>query len=264
MAVIAEVSVVSAIAGRPGRSRSKRPTISAAKCWLSAAEPPLPQASTLFPLRSACASASPARAMSGASVSATRRLTSMDSSKCVRMCSARFIGAILTRSDLESAALPRGLARLERDDVEAARRLAGELREVMPGRGDDPAALGCGDALECAAEAAARAATNLDEDERRSVAGDEVDLAHARAVVARHDLEAVAGEQPLGLVLGALSGDLRRRAPSGRRRHCVAPLMATTRPLSTSEGVSVRMKLLPAPSTMRPVTPSRGPRGGSG
>ena len=41
--------MVSAIAARPGRSRSKRPTNSAAKCWASAAEPPLPQARTLPP-----------------------------------------------------------------------------------------------------------------------------------------------------------------------------------------------------------------------
>src|ERR1700748_3661592 len=49
MAVRALVSTVSEIAGMPGRSRSKRPTIAAAKCWLSAAEPPLPQENTLGP-----------------------------------------------------------------------------------------------------------------------------------------------------------------------------------------------------------------------
>ena len=38
---------VSAIAGSSGRSRSKRPTSSAAKCCASAAEPPLPQARML-------------------------------------------------------------------------------------------------------------------------------------------------------------------------------------------------------------------------
>jgi len=38
-----ELSVVSAIAASPGRSRSKRLTSSEEKCWESAAEPPLPQ-----------------------------------------------------------------------------------------------------------------------------------------------------------------------------------------------------------------------------
>ncbi len=41
------VSVVSAIAARPARSRSNRPTSSAAKCCASAALPPLPNTSTL-------------------------------------------------------------------------------------------------------------------------------------------------------------------------------------------------------------------------
>src|SRR5688500_3167827 len=56
-----ELSVVRAIAPSSGRSRSKRPTNSAEKCWASAADPPLPQASTLPPLvtqaRMACTAA---------------------------------------------------------------------------------------------------------------------------------------------------------------------------------------------------------------
>ncbi len=48
-AVTTDGSVVSAIAERPGRSRAKRPTSSATKCWASAAEPPLPKASTRPP-----------------------------------------------------------------------------------------------------------------------------------------------------------------------------------------------------------------------
>src|SRR6266702_2940618 len=50
MAVRMELSVVSAMAPSSGRSRSKRPTNSAEKCCASAADPPLPQASTLPPL----------------------------------------------------------------------------------------------------------------------------------------------------------------------------------------------------------------------
>ncbi len=56
-----ELSVVSAMAPSSGRSRSNRPTNSAEKCWASAADPPLPQASTLPPLvtqaRIACTAA---------------------------------------------------------------------------------------------------------------------------------------------------------------------------------------------------------------
>src|SRR5450759_2220294 len=82
MAVSAEVSVVSAIPARPSRSRSNRPTISAAKCWLSAAEPPLPHESTLHPALSASARASPARAICAGRFSAMRWRSSMPSSKC--------------------------------------------------------------------------------------------------------------------------------------------------------------------------------------
>ena len=84
MAVRADVSVVSAMPASPGRSRSKRPTSSAAKCWLSAAEPPLPHESTLRPAFNAAARASPAFAISAGIVSAIFFLSSMPSSKCFR------------------------------------------------------------------------------------------------------------------------------------------------------------------------------------
>ena len=45
------MSVVSAIDGNAQRSRWKRPINSAARCWESAALPPFPHHSTLFPLR---------------------------------------------------------------------------------------------------------------------------------------------------------------------------------------------------------------------
>src|SRR5215208_3939108 len=61
MALRIELSVVRAMAPSSGRSRSNRPTNSAEKCWASAADPPLPQASTLPPLvthaRTACTAA---------------------------------------------------------------------------------------------------------------------------------------------------------------------------------------------------------------
>src|SRR3569832_2000772 len=49
MEVSAEVSVVSATAGFPRRSFSKRPVSSAARCCASAAEPPLPQTKSRWP-----------------------------------------------------------------------------------------------------------------------------------------------------------------------------------------------------------------------
>jgi hypothetical protein len=49
-AVRIELSVVSAMAASSWRSASKRPISSAAKCWASPAEPPLPQARILPPL----------------------------------------------------------------------------------------------------------------------------------------------------------------------------------------------------------------------
>ena len=54
-AVRNEVSVVNAMAGSPGRSKSfvSRLTNSAAMCWQSAALPPLPQMSSLPPARKA-------------------------------------------------------------------------------------------------------------------------------------------------------------------------------------------------------------------
>src|SRR5262245_10257072 len=51
MAVIVELFVVSATAGNPGRSFSKRPDSSAARCWASAADPPLPNDTTMPFLR---------------------------------------------------------------------------------------------------------------------------------------------------------------------------------------------------------------------
>ena len=49
MAVSAEVSVVSAMAGKPLLSLLYRPVSSAAMCCASAAEPPFPTSSILFP-----------------------------------------------------------------------------------------------------------------------------------------------------------------------------------------------------------------------
>ena len=52
MQVKAEVSVDSAIAAKGRLSLTKRPVNSAAKCWLSAADPPFPQNISLPPANS--------------------------------------------------------------------------------------------------------------------------------------------------------------------------------------------------------------------
>src|SRR5687767_7604703 len=153
MAVSAELSTVNAIAGMPGRSRSKRPTISAAKCWLSAAEPPLPQARTLRPPFNASASAAPARAISAGRISAMRCLSSMPSSKCLRRCAAMSIAKFYLSGGIERPAQPERLVTTETDDVEAARRQMREAQEVLPRGGDDAALLARRDALDGAAEA---------------------------------------------------------------------------------------------------------------
>jgi hypothetical protein len=61
-----ELSVVSAMDASPGRSRSKRPTSSAARCWQSAALPPLPIQNTRPPRSMQAMTRSAKRAMSGA------------------------------------------------------------------------------------------------------------------------------------------------------------------------------------------------------
>src|SRR5262245_25613657 len=65
-----------------GRSISKRLTSSAAKCCASAAEPPLPQASTLPPARSEAASSKPACTTGAPSAWEASRLSCALSAKC--------------------------------------------------------------------------------------------------------------------------------------------------------------------------------------
>ncbi len=79
------MSVASEIAGSSGRSRSKRPTISAAKCCASDAEPPLPQARILPSASRHSVSTSAARAISGASAPAASCLSCALSANCARM-----------------------------------------------------------------------------------------------------------------------------------------------------------------------------------
>src|SRR5690606_40723025 len=72
-----ELSVVRAIAGRLGRSRSKRLSSSEEKCWASPAEPPLPQLRILRSLNSALTISWLACSIGGPSTSMARVLVSM-------------------------------------------------------------------------------------------------------------------------------------------------------------------------------------------
>src|SRR4051812_20003862 len=92
MEVSVELSVVSATAASGGRSISKRLSSSAAKCCASAAEPPLPQASTLPPCLRVSARSAPARAIGSVSERAASSLSWALSANCAltRAASASF------------------------------------------------------------------------------------------------------------------------------------------------------------------------------
>ncbi len=91
IAVKIDVSVVKAIAAKPGRSRSKRPTNSAAKCWQSAAEPPLPHARILPPSVRQSMACSIAAAIGSERMEAAFCLAKILSSNCAVTRALRFI-----------------------------------------------------------------------------------------------------------------------------------------------------------------------------
>src|SRR5258706_4340071 len=125
-----DVSVVSAMAARPGRSRARRPMTSAAKCCASRAEPPLPQASTLPPPVIAPTTALTASAMGLARISAAAYLRSALSKNCCWIrCSSmgqddkspgKPPGCV--SRGVECGLQPLDSAILDRDHVESARR----------------------------------------------------------------------------------------------------------------------------------------------
>src|SRR4029079_19764197 len=88
----------------------------------------------------------------------------------------------------------RGVDCVERDDVEANRRVAplAVAHQEVPGRPDDACALRGSDALRRARDGAAAACANLDHHESALLAANEVDLAEPAAVPTReHDEPAV-------------------------------------------------------------------------
>src|SRR5882672_2445206 len=181
-----EVSVVSAMAARPGRSRSKRPTNSAAKCCASPAEPPLPQASTLPPPVMAPTRALTASAMGLARISAAAYLRSALSKNCCWIrCSS--MGQDDKSPVKDPHVASRGVERrldpldapaLDCHHVEAARRQRAAVTQEMMRREHDAALLGVGDASRRTAEARTPALAHLDEHHRPvAVAQDQVHLA---------------------------------------------------------------------------------------
>src|SRR3954466_347737 len=161
-----ELSVVSAIAPSSGRSRSKRPTNSAEKCCASAAEPPLPQASTLPPLVTQASTACTAAAIGLDRVSAAWYFRSALSMKCCWMRASSMAGDDNgSLSGIERRLEPVDLAGLDTHHVEAAGRGLGQAHEEMARGKDDPALLGGADARGRAAIGARRAFAHFDEDE---------------------------------------------------------------------------------------------------
>src|SRR5436853_5463124 len=82
--------------------------------------------------------------------------------------------------------------------VEAAAGLVAQARQVMTRRPDQLRALRRRDALRGAAKCAGCALAHLDEDGRRAVTGDEVDLAQTAAIVALEDRQASALQKSRG------------------------------------------------------------------
>ena len=206
------MSVASEIAGSSGRSRSKRPTISAAKCCASAAEPPLPQARILPSASRHSVSAAAARAIAGASASTASCLSCALSAKCCAdafdggpWASARWGPRIVARfadgwrppcdvTPVDDVAQPldaRGIERVEQHGVEAARRACARARRDNARPRRSAARAWPRVMLAAAPPKSPRAAQpHLDEHQRVAVARDEIDLAAAAAPVALDDRRA--------------------------------------------------------------------------
>src|SRR3954471_1078821 len=141
MAVTIELSVLSAMAPSSGRSRSKRPTNSAEKCWASAAEPPLPQASTLPPLVTHASMACTAATMGLESACADWYFRSALSMKCCWMRDSSMTlddnPGVLPR--IEGGPQPLDAPGIDADHVEAAGRRRRHAHEEVACGEDDPA-----------------------------------------------------------------------------------------------------------------------------
>src|SRR5512139_139561 len=162
---------------------------------------------------------------------------------------------IVSSRGLEGAADPRGRSRgtVEGKDIEAAGRFRAQPRKKVSGGGDDAPLLAGVDAGGGPAPRRPRAQPNLQEDEHRPLAGDDVHLPEPRAVVAREDGEPLRREEAGGELLRRLAA--KAGADAGRGAHC-AGASGTARPESKPAGTSARVKCRSASRATRPVTPS--------
>ena len=210
------MSTVRAIAASPGRSRSKRPTNSAAKCWASAAEPPLPQASTLPPPVMQPTSALTASAIGLLSTSAAAYLRSALSKNCCWIRCSSMVTDDMTRvlrvgsSPFTRRRRPRAATRSARlRPLTTSKRQGGSVgsrREEVARREDQPALLAGVDRRRGAAVAGVGPRPDLDEHQRAvAVAQDQVDLAAARARSARHPIIALDRDEPVRHQVGERS-----------------------------------------------------------
>lgn len=119
---------------------------------------------------------------------------------------------------------PTPLSRLDLDDVEATRALAGS-RARQPERGGPHEAvpLEAGDGVGGRRDPTGGARLHLDEDDRSSVEGDDVDLAVARPEPSGNDVEAALREPAAGGVFPRRAEGARRAqggGPAGGERRC--------------------------------------------
>src|SRR3569623_1288299 len=112
------------MAARPGRSCSKRLIISDAKCWASAADPPLPQARILPPWARLCTIRRAALSIAGESASAASSLVCAEALKWPRILSCKgMLVAIIPYRRKRSGSIPgrcRPTVRPRRNDTAAA------------------------------------------------------------------------------------------------------------------------------------------------
>ena len=226
MDVSVEESVVSASAGRPGRSISKRFSSSDEKCWASAAEPPLPQERT-FPssCRQRLIIAAPA-AMADVSASTDSRLIATLSSKWfLTRSSGVTVGSPVRDADGSSPG-PRGQGR-------NASRVHSRVLSPSP-----PEIRTTG------------AQPHLDDDEQVALTHHEVELAESAGVIPCDRREAPGDQEALGTALGAAAAagthHSSRVSGSGRRPPSVIRAQSSSRRTLRS---SVRLSV--------PVSPCR-------
>src|SRR5690606_8690356 len=208
-----ELSVVSAIAGRLGRSRSKRLSSSDEKCWASPAEPPLPQLRILRSLSSALTISWLPCSMLGPSTSMARVLVSMLSvNSCLMRCCISIKEGSLASKSFPDPAIGGGIRRVaDGGDNIKATGLVGEVgvcQQVEVRRGDQAFLLAPVDCLRRVAPQVSSPVAYFDEYYCIGIPHDQIKLALFAPVIARHQAHPGVEQQLLGLALGDPAGNL--------------------------------------------------------